>query len=179
MISAEILKPYKKSSDDYQKTEELKKRLRLLKNGRQPFYLTLSEFEEILRWKLRNQYNRTASIRTQNNEKIIQEITLLALNIKHDNIEYETKIRFSLLMAINGVAVPVASSILALTYPEKYAVIDFRGWRQIFGEEKHYFTFSDYEKYLIEINKLAKELSWLPQEIDLAVWELDRQTNKK
>jgi 2C-methyl-D-erythritol 2,4-cyclodiphosphate synthase len=72
------------------------------------------------------------------------------------------------------VGVPVASAILALVFPEKYSVIDFRGWRQVFGEERTTFSVSDYRRYLTEIQKLAQELGWIVQEVDLAIWEYDR-----
>ncbi|WP_298482823.1 hypothetical protein [uncultured Chloroflexus sp.] len=40
------------------------------------------------------------------------------------------------------------STILALVFSEQSAVIDFRGWRQIFGEEKRTFSMADYKRYL-------------------------------
>lgn len=77
-------------------------------------------------------------------------------------------------MRASGVGVPVASAVLALVFPEKYAVIDFRGWRQVFGEERTTFSVSDYRRYLREIRRLALELEWCVQEVDLAIWEYDR-----
>lgn len=52
---------------------------------------------------------------------------------------------------------------------------DFRGWRQIFGVKKQYFTLNNYKRYLKEVKRLATKLGWLPQEVDLAIWEYDRQ----
>lgn len=68
----------------------------------------------------------------------------------------------------------MASAILALVFPEQYAVIDFRGWRQIFGEAKRTFSVADYKRHLREVKRLAVKLGWLVQEIDLAIWEYDR-----
>lgn len=52
----------------------------------------------------------------------------------------------------------------------KYAVIDFRGWRQVFSEERTTFSISDYRRYLREIKRLVAELGWLAQEVDLAIY---------
>jgi hypothetical protein len=76
------------------------------------------------------------------------------------------------------VGVPVASAVLALVFPEEYAVIDFRGWRQLFDEEKTVFFTPDYKKYMREIRRLANELGWHAQEVDHAIWEYDRRNSK-
>jgi len=68
--------------------------------------------------------------------------------------------------------------ILALTFPEEYGVIDFRAWRQLFGEEKRGFSTEDYKQYLNKLRNLAKELGWTVQEVDLAIWAYDKSINK-
>lgn len=82
-------------------------------------------------------------------------------------------------MCASRVSVPVASAILALVFPEKYAVIDFRVWRQVFDEERTTFSVSDYKRYLHEIQRLAHELGWQVQEVDFAIWEYDRRNSWK
>src|SRR6266545_3698550 len=52
------------------------------------------------------------------------------------------------LNVLHRVGIPVASAILALAKPDKYAVIDFRGWRQIFARKKNSFSTRDYLTYL-------------------------------
>jgi hypothetical protein len=174
MIRATQLIPYRTSSDDYDLTEHLKAQFARLRCERQPLYLTLAEFDAILRWKLRSQYRRQEERRKTNTEDVIKIVTGAALSITHSDEDYEIELRLDILCSIRGVGVPVASAILALVFPEKYAVIDFRGWRQIFGEEKRNFSISDYKRYLREIKRLAIELGWTVQEVDLAVWEYDR-----
>jgi hypothetical protein len=139
MIDANVIKPYRRTAVDY---------------------LDLNDFDRILRWKLRQQYRRQKSLRSKNTEKIIKKITALALNITHEDKDYELELRFKLLITLRGVEVPVASAILALCFPEQYAVIDFRGWRQVFGAEKRYFTLNDYKQYLKDIKGLATQLGW-------------------
>ena len=179
MIAATQLIPYRTSSDDSNSTEHLKAQFARLRDERHPLYLTLDEFDEILHWKLRGQYGRQQERRKPNTEAVIRTVTGAALTITHHDEEYETELRLGILSSMRGVGVPVASAILALVFPEKYAVIDFRGWRQIFGEERTTFSISDYIRYLREINRIAIELGWPVQEVDLAIWEFDRDNSIK
>jgi len=174
MITHEQIAPFRKSSDDYQLTERLKAHFAHLRQERQPLYLTGAEFGEILKWKLRAQYGRQKEKRTVNTEETIRAITGIALTITHPDNDYELELRVSLLRVLRGVGVPVASAVLALVYPERYAVIDFRTWRQVFGEQKTTFLIADYTRYLKRISELADKLGWFPQEVDLAIWEYDR-----
>lgn len=174
MVTAAQLSPYRTKSNDYARTEQLKARFVRLRRDRCPFYLTLAEFDEILRWKLGRQYNRRRKSREANTEEVIKTVTGAAFAIAHPDEEYELELRMGMLCTLRGVGVPVASAVLALVFPEKYAVIDFRGWRQVFGEEKRVFSISEYKKYLREVRRLAGELGWPVQEVDLAIWEYDR-----
>ena len=174
MIAAAQIAPYRTSSNDYDVTEQLKTLFLRLREERQPFYQTAAEFDKILRWKLRGQYGRQRQRRKANTEDVIRTVTRAALTIAHPSEEYDLELRVGILCALRGVSVPVTSAVLALVFPEKYAVIDFRGWRQVFGKEKTTFSIADYKRYLREIRRLAEELGWLVQEVDLAIWEYDR-----
>ena len=178
MITAAQISPLRSASRDPQ-TERLKERLAHLRAERHPFFLTKSEFEEILRWKLRGQFGRQLSRRAANTEEIIRAVSGLALAIDHGDQEYELELRLGLLCCLRGVGVPVASAVLALVFPEQYAVIDFRGWRQVFGEEKSTFSIPDYQKYLGKIRLLARELGWPVQQVDMAIWEYDRRSRSQ
>ena len=178
MITVKQIAPLYKQGIDYEWTERLKAKLAQLRRERQPFYLTASEFDEILRWKLGQQYGRQRQLRTANTEEIIRAVTGLALTIGHDDKEYELELRMDILCALRGVSAPVASAILALTFPDEYAVIDFRVWRQLFDEDKREFFTSDYKKYMQKLRPLAKQLGWRVQEVDYAIWEYDRRNSK-
>jgi hypothetical protein len=174
MITAAKIKPYKTSSPDYTVTEQLKADFARIKQWRQPMYLKLDEFDKVLQWKLRGQYGRQLERRGANTDHVIRVVTQAAFSIEHSENDYEIELRFGILCSLRGVGVPVASAILALVFPEKYSVIDFRGWRQVFGEKRTTFSVSDYRRYLAKIQKLAQELEWIVQEVDLAIWEYDR-----
>ncbi|MDZ7413367.1 MAG: hypothetical protein ONB15_07515 [candidate division KSB1 bacterium] len=179
MIEPKQLIPYRASSDDYGLTESLKARFARLRTERHPLYLTAEEFQEILHWKLRGQYGRQKQRRKANTEHVIRTVTSAAFSVVHPDENYEIELRVGILCCIRGVGVPVASAILALVFPEKYAVIDFRGWRQVFGEERTTFSISDYKRYLREVKRLAAELEWPVQEVDLAIWAYDRVSGGK
>jgi len=138
-------------------------------------FLTAAEFDEILKWKLRRQYGRQCSLRAANTDEVIRVVTGLALTIAHNDKDYELELRVGILCALRGVGVPVASAVLALVYPDEYAVIDFRGWRQVFDEEPTGFSISGYKRYMQEVRRLSQELGWPAQEVDLAIWEYDRR----
>jgi len=167
------------SSEDYDRTERLKARFTQLRRERQPFCLTRVEFDEILRWKLRGQYERQQARRAANTEEVIKAITGVALTITHPDEDCELELRVNLLCALRGVGVPIASAVLALVYPERYAVIEFRRWRQVFGEEKAGFSIADHKRYLKEVRRLADQLGWCLQEVDLAIWAYDRKHGRR
>jgi hypothetical protein len=91
----------------------------------------------------------------------------------------ETKLRVATLTELSGVGIGVASAILALVDPERYCVIDFRGWRAVFGEMRRTFSTRDYNRYLAEVRRFAGILAWTPQETDLAIWEYDRRKHPR
>ncbi|UCF78699.1 MAG: hypothetical protein JSW03_11605 [Candidatus Eiseniibacteriota bacterium] len=178
MLRAQRIAHLRGQQIDYDETERLKAKLAKLQRRRQPFYLTSSEFEEILKWKLGRQINRQRERRSANTDETIRKVTGLALTITHPDQDYELELRTGILCTLRGVAVPVASAILALVFPEKYAVIDYRLWRQLFGQLKYVFSVADYKRYMRAMHPLARELNWPVQEVDHAIWEYDRRGAK-
>jgi hypothetical protein len=89
VIAAKQIAPLYKQAVDYKETERLKAKLAQLRRERQPLYLTATEFEEILQWKLGQQIGRQRKIRTVNTDEIIRAVTGLALTITHPDEEYE------------------------------------------------------------------------------------------
>jgi thermostable 8-oxoguanine DNA glycosylase len=160
---------------DHVQTERLKAKLRRLRKHRRPLHLTAAELEEILRWKFGRRFNRKQYRRRANPERVIRSVTTLALTVTHADKDYELELRMRTLCVLRGVSTMVASAILALTFPNKYAVIDFRVWRQLFGQQKYTFSIADYKKYMHVMHRLSKQLHWPVQEVDHAIWEYDRR----
>lgn len=179
VLSSAQLVPYRTAGDDYAQTERLKAKFARRRRERRPLYLTCEEFDEILRWKLRDQYDRGKARWITNTEAVVRTVTGAAFSITLPDEDYEIELRLGLLCCMRGVGVPVASAVLALVFPEKYAVIDFRGWRQVFNEERRAFSIADYKRYLRAVSRLAEELGWPVQEVDLAIWEYDRVSGIK
>lgn len=164
-------------ADDNQETLDLISHFSVLKNQRKRTFLDKSDFDRILRWKLRNQFGRQLNLRQVNTDEIIQLITKLVFLIEHPSKDYEAELKVKILTSIKGVEIPIASAILSLTNPDKYAVIDFRVWRQLFGLKKSYYTMSDYVKYLGRIKELAIKYDLEMQQIDMAIWQYDIEQN--
>jgi thermostable 8-oxoguanine DNA glycosylase len=170
-----------RKADDDDKTKELINKFKHIKQERIPFYLTSVELDEILLWKLRGQFNRQSKIRRNNTAENIKIITQAAFAIKHHNNDFETKLRLRLLTMLSGVEVPVASAIMTLCFPTLYSVIDFRNWRQFYpgSKEKTSYTPNEYLNYLQLIRQLADSFEVTPQEIDMAIWQLDVEQSQK
>jgi hypothetical protein len=180
MITADQIKSVviSDTDGDYKEAQRLKGMLRQLREQRNPLYLKEAEFDEILKWKLGTQYGRRQDQRKLNTDDVIRAVTTAALNITHVDRDYELELRVNLLWSLRGVGVPVASAVLAVAFPETYAIIDYRVWRQVFGEDGSGFNTNDYKRYMREIWRLADELGWLPQEVDFAIWKYDLQHYK-
>ena len=157
------------------KAEELINYFKALKKERNPFFINKKDLEKILVFKLRGQYHRQVDQRNLNNDEVIKVVSKAAFEVVHTNNDYEIELKLNLLTSLKGIGVPVASAILALTYPEKYAVIDKRNWEQIFGNLKSNYTVCDYLKYLKVIKTLSSRYGFTYQEVDMAIWELNKK----
>lgn len=175
MIRAKQIASLRGKSEDTQAARDLEEHFRRLRAKRPEVFLTPEDLDQVLRWKLRGQYGRQERLRLANTPEIIEAVTRLALNIDHIDPDYRDELRVHTLCALRGVGIPVASAILAVVYPEEYAVIDFRGWRQVFDEPRSAFTIGDYLRYLAHVRRLAKQLGWPVREVDEAIWEFDRR----
>ena len=161
-------------ADPHKESEILILKFRELQKHRIPFFLTVDELEEIFKWKLRGQFHRQTAIRKRNSPQNVILLTQTAFAIEHKDEKYETELKIKILTALSGVEIPVASAILTLCFPSLYAVIDFKNWRQIYGpDKKPSYTTKTYNDYLSTIRGYALEFDLTPQEIDMAIWQLD------
>lgn len=177
MVTAEELRDLRTAASDWEDTEALKATLARLKAERSPFYLTSAEIDHIFYWKLRSQYGRGKAFRDTNSEAAYRIVTTAAFSVCESDSDRELELKVGFLTALRGVGVPVASAVLALVEPDRFCVIDFRGWRAVFGTKRDVFGVPQYKEYLHEVRNLAAELGWPPQETDLAIWELDKRRN--
>jgi hypothetical protein len=179
MIKPDDIRQLRTASSDYTETEALKAELRKRRGERKPYFLTGDELDRIFHWKLRSQYGRTQHLLARNSDAAYRAVTEAVFKIAGPDNDYETRVRLALLCALPGVGVPVASAVLALTDPERYCVIDFRGWRTLFDEERASFTIGDFLRYRAKVAQIATALGWSVQETDLAIWEYDNRRGSR
>ena len=139
------------------------------KNIRNRGYLKEDELLEIVRWKSARAIRKAEA----NPKDVIEKITKFAFEIDNE----EVKIR--VLTSLNGVSIPMASSILTIPYPEKYGIIDIRGWHTLYNwglvkYKKDVFNVKDWLLYLKIIRELGKKYSLSPREIDKAIFMYDK-----
>lgn len=104
MITVAQITSVSLAGSDYDEAERLKAKFAQLRRERRPFYLTKSEFDEILKWKLDRQFGRQSKSRAINTEEVISSVTGLAFTITHSDKDYERELRISLLCALKGYA---------------------------------------------------------------------------
>lgn len=140
--------------------------------------LSMPVFENLLKWKLRGQQQRTEWCREIITPEIVQVVTGAFWKI-HAMGEVALKIQFEVLCALPGVGTGVATAILALTDPKNHGVIDVRNWVVLYGletngyrkgKEKDTFSFANYETYLKDLRSLADATGLPVQEIDYLLW---------
>jgi hypothetical protein len=160
---------------EYQRTNELIVRLAKLRPDRRPFFLTEAELEQIFKWKLIGQYGRGKNLRRKNAANDYIERTRACFAAREEDKDKEAALQLKHLLELRGVGVPIASAILALVDPANHCVIDFRGWRAVFGELRRSFGITHYLAYRRKVSALAMKLGWTVQETDLVIWILDKR----
>jgi len=168
-------------ADDYEETKRLITKLDGLKRTRTPFFLNLDDLDEIFHWKLRRQYSRQERNIQLNTDELVRKVTTYGFSMS--GVDDRDTIRFMLkaLIILHGVQIPVASAIMTLCFPEKFCVIDRRGWRQVHGKEKEDGNYSirEYIEYWSIIQSTAIKFDVTPQEVDMALWQFDIESRKQ
>lgn len=137
-------------------------------------YLTFKEFYQIAMWKSVRPKKRYIA---NENKQHIKSITKMAF-ARTNEVE-----KIKLLCELKGVAIPTASAILTIVFPEKYAVIDVRCMetlREKFKQEiGKYVSLKTWSDYLRIMRKLAKENNITPRELDMALFAMHREKLEK
>lgn len=167
---AECLSFHVGNSVDFEETEKLKELIRGSLTQRSEPYLTSSELDLIVRWKLDKQYHRSKEQRKVNVDEVVIPITKSCFSIKSSNRNYEIELKLKVLTSMRGIALPIASSILAICHPMEFVVIDSVLWEGIFDEEKSSFTINDYLKFLNFFEELSIHTEKTLQETEHLLW---------
>ena len=169
MIIMEIsnLKPYIQRYDseakDYKEFDDM------VANFRNKTFLTKSELLRIAKWKLRRVWFPKHRKEIESNpDSIIEKTTQRAIK------EADDKKRIEILTALNGIGIPVASSVLTVLYPKEYAVFDINGWYALYDEEKKSFSLEDFIRYTQDVRGICKNQDLTAREVDKGIFVLGR-----
>jgi len=146
------------TDDDLATTERLKAHLARARDKRVPFYLTRDEFLEICGWKLGEHYARSSRTLEASSPKRVKRITELAFAVKDRDPDFEVGARLAILRLLPGVGLGVASAILGLCYPKRFAPLDARLWLAVFGEHRDGLDVAEYRRYLAAVRELEHEV---------------------
>lgn len=135
-------------------------------------YLSFDDFYEICMWKSTRQKQRYIE-----NKNSIKKISERALAEK-DEVRKIKIFRDEL----KGVGIPMASAILTVVFPEKYAIIDVRCLeilKERFNSEiGKSISIKTWLKYLDIMRKLANENNITPRELDMALFAMHKEKLK-
>lgn len=167
---------YKLKGKEWEKTLD-----KIGKDARNRGYLTWWELVKIAEWKSTRPINLVGN----NNQTVVKNITKYALKMNDDKDD-EIKRKIEILILLEGVQIPVASSILAIIHPKKYGVIDVRVWRTLHNEydsslfpskSSASLNSTDFVKYVNYIRKLADKSRLTPREVDMALFQYDKENS--
>ena len=137
-------------------------------------YLDKPHFVDIARWKSSLPLRHYES----NDDDLVQQVTALAFAARRDDL------RLRLLTLLNGVGVPVASTILHFAFPDKYPIMDVRAvttlthldlWTRPGPVQPGFtgFSVADWQVYTRLMRDHAKRLDVTLRELDKALWKFD------
>lgn len=160
------------STDEDEGTVDLIRRLR---SARARGYLTRSELEAVCYWKSARAIHHIRS----NSASRIRTATRRALAATSE------RARLDALMALRGVSVPMASSILMLVDPRRYGVIDIRAWQLLYaagvvtGRPSGIgFSFKHWDQFVRILRHFAKRFNVTARDIERALFCAHRQYQK-
>jgi len=131
-------------------------------------------FKDIATWKSPRPLRHYES----NDDDLVQEVTALAFAARRDDL------KLRLLMLLDGVGVPVASTILHFAFPDRYPIMDVRAvttltrfglWTCPDPAQPGFtgFTVEDWHMYTHLMREHARTLGVTLRELDKALWAFD------
>lgn len=130
-------------------------------------FMKFDEFYKIAMWKSVRQKQKYL-----NNKKIIKKYT------KEAFFENSELIKIKKLCSLDGVAIPTASAILTIVYPDKYGIIDVRclGMLKKLGFEiKTVASPKNWLRYLGIIRDLSSQNNISPREVDKVLFSMHKE----
>lgn len=130
-------------------------------------FVNFQEFYKICMWKsVRQKHNYLV------NKKIVERVTREVFK------ENDERKKMDGLCQLKGVGIPMASAILTIVFPNKYAVIDVRCIEMLNKLNltiKKHITLNVWLEYLKIIRNLAKDNGLTPREIDKILFAMHKE----
>lgn len=149
--------------------------------------ISVDELRKISQWKL--QGGRNDSHIERNSDHEVERRSRAALEASND-VEAINE-----LTELSGVGVPVASTVLTVADPSRYAIVDYRAFRGLAAakprlvEPDEYTTLAtflghfrryldapeSYAFYVENVRELAEAEDLSPRQVDMALWAFDKK----
>ncbi len=157
------------STEEWENTLQLIKKLQPAKKRR---WLTKGELIEVCYWKSPRVIRHIKS----NRADTVRKITENAFKSRSEQVKILE------LTKLKGVSLPMASSILMLTNPKRYGVIDIRVWEVMFhiGTMKTNsngvnFNFKQWYRYLVILRHFADKLNVSARDIERTLFLIHKK----
>ncbi|MEQ1618887.1 MAG: hypothetical protein ABL883_11155 [Terricaulis sp.] len=138
---------------------------------------------KIMEVKLQKRAPRALKLINAVPAEITEQVVRHALALKHEEAATQVEaVRISLLCALPGIEVPVASALLAWSKPSSYGVLDRRAWKTLHrfklvksrSKKNTTYTANDWARYLFLLRALAEETKRTPQRVDTWLYAYDK-----
>lgn len=134
-------------------------------------FIEFDEFYQICMWKSARQKQNYIK-----NKNIINDISRKAF------VEKDESSKIKQLLELKGVGIPMASAILTIVFPDKYAVIDVRCIQmlnKIGIKIRETITLNRWIEYLEIMRELAHENNLIPRQVDQILFSMHREVLEK
>ena len=139
---------------------------------RQQCYMTRDQLATLCQWKS----SRSAGNVVKNSRKFVTEITRFALSTADE------RARIDLLILLDGVGYPTASTILHWFHRESYPIVDFRALWSLHISQKPPYSFSfwcsyvsGWRAFLRRAQSLCAPTVVTPRLFDKALWQYSNE----
>jgi thermostable 8-oxoguanine DNA glycosylase len=142
-------------------------------------YLLRDELYEIARWKS----PRRAELVKTNLTEAVKQVSGGALFLK--DIDHGQAVR--LLDELKGIGIRTASAVLAVVDPQNFGVVDYRVWNTLHrwqpdrfaSQNRDYWPIDRFLFCLEAIRELAQATGLTCREVDMALWQMDKDVSSK
>jgi hypothetical protein len=128
--------------------------------------LTKELFLGIAAWKTPRQKRKYET----NTAALISEVT--AISFQEGRNE---KVRIQVLLALEGVGYPVASTILHFAFPDQYPILDFRAVWSLGMEKPSAYTFEFWWEFVEKMRRESSKLGLTIRDLDKALWAYSKE----